>query len=553
MIFIITTEAYVSRRETMARAYKDTQNLEVTLESYTSSIFRETDNLLQNVQMIYENRGAKWSNDKKETLKTLTRIKSKVPEVEILSIADKNGNIISSTNEKNQSSQDGDAPVNLADRSYFKKHLASNTNEMIISEPLVGRITQHMSVILSRKVFSSDGRFDGIVLAGINLGAISNFYSKIELGPNGAVTLTDSEDYLLAHFPIQPSWIGKPFPKPAELKGHSHGGSGIYEATTEITNGDKIYSYSFFNSLPLLLVIERSKSYILRDWRNTVLFNVAIMLFLMILSSYFHYRYIYSEDEYEHQRTLSIQASKMSSLGEMAAGIAHEITNPLTVIISRAQAIQDSLKVTPPDIATINESVIKIEEIGRRMSRIVKALLSLSRDTNKDEMRPTMVRSIIEKVMDLSQQRFKSKGVVLTFVDPIPEIEIICHETQVTQVILNLMNNAFDAVYPLPDKWVKVDVQRSPANTLLISVTDSGKGIPKALHEKVMQPFFTTKELDKGTGLGLSISQSLVREHKGTLRIDTECPNTRFVIELPINPVSSQLTSTSNAIAAGPA
>jgi signal transduction histidine kinase len=111
-------------------------------------------------------------------------------------------------------------------------------------------------------------------------------------------------------------------------------------------------------------------------------------------------------------------------------------------------------------------------------------------------------------------------------------LRIDCRPTEISQVLLNLLNNAVDAVQPLAEKWVELQV-RSAGKDVEISVMDSGKGIPEKIRDKVGQPFFTTKVVGHGTGLGLSISRGIVEAHGGHLNLDTQCEHTRFVVTLP--------------------
>lgn len=107
-----------------------------------------------------------------------------------------------------------------------------------------------------------------------------------------------------------------------------------------------------------------------------------------------------------------------------------------------------------------------------------------------------------------------------------------CRGVQISQVLLNLLNNAFDAIELLPEKWIKLDAMKME-DTIVIHVTDSGHGIPEEEREKIFQPFYTTKPIGKGTGLGLSLSRKIVQDHKGTLTLDTNSAHTRFVIKIP--------------------
>ena len=112
------------------------------------------------------------------------------------------------------------------------------------------------------------------------------------------------------------------------------------------------------------------------------------------------------------------------------------------------------------------------------------------------------------------------------------EIEIECRLIQIEQVLLNLLNNSFDAIADLEEKWIRVDVEAED-HFVNIKVVDSGKGIPAEASEKIMMPFFTTKEVGKGTGLGLSISSGILKSHGGELSLDRNAANTTFVIRVP--------------------
>jgi C4-dicarboxylate-specific signal transduction histidine kinase len=125
-----------------------------------------------------------------------------------------------------------------------------------------------------------------------------------------------------------------------------------------------------------------------------------------------------------------------------------------------------------------------------------------------------------------------SHGVVLEVGIISDSLEIECRDIEISQVLLNLLNNAYDAVTDKEDKWVRIDVKETES-AAIITVTDSGPGIPENIRNKITQPFFTTKELGKGTGLGLSISLGIVGAHQGNLTLDTHSSHTCFVVTLP--------------------
>lgn len=112
------------------------------------------------------------------------------------------------------------------------------------------------------------------------------------------------------------------------------------------------------------------------------------------------------------------------------------------------------------------------------------------------------------------------------------DIITLCRPTEIAQVLLNLLNNAHDAIQDLPDKWITIEYKVRDGEVDIV-VTDSGRGIPRSLQDRLFQPFFTTKPSGTGTGLGLSISSQIVKSHGGSIRLDTECENTRFIVSLP--------------------
>ena len=133
----------------------------------------------------------------------------------------------------------------------------------------------------------------------------------------------------------------------------------------------------------------------------------------------------------------------------------------------------------------------------------------------------------------MCRSRFFYQNVEL-IVECDPGIVVACRPTQIAQVILNLLNNAYDAVSLLPEKWIRLTVTAVSAGAVEICITDSGHGVPTTILDKIMQPFFTTKEVGRGVGLGLSISQQIIDDHRGKLYLDASHPNTRFVVELPL-------------------
>jgi signal transduction histidine kinase len=238
--------------------------------------------------------------------------------------------------------------------------------------------------------------------------------------------------------------------------------------------------------------------------------------------------------EVEARRHLAglANASKMATLGEIAAGVAHEINNPLhtlTLTSHLLQRLSDNGQLTKEVLQT---QLDKVETCVQRMATIVAELKAFSRDSTHDDFKGIPLRRLVAETLDLCHARLLSKDVRVRLSD-IPESwETECRPSQISQVILNLFNNAYDATVGQSERWIRLDIQ-DKGEAFEISVTDSGPGVAKEVARKMMDPFFTTKPPGKGTGLGLSISSNIMTDHGGALYLDQTSPHTRFVMTVP--------------------
>lgn len=224
--------------------------------------------------------------------------------------------------------------------------------------------------------------------------------------------------------------------------------------------------------------------------------------------------------------------TKYAALGEMAANLTHEINNPLGVILGRCEMLKDLLNNGKLDPQALVNMVDNIEYTARRIEKIIRSMKSYSVASDNDPFEIHQLSNIINETLEFVSQRYRDHGIELLVVPQDQNLTIECRDTEISQVLLNLLNNAFDAVSKLEEKWVKVGVIDS-GDTVTISITDSGKGIPVHLRTRLFDPFFSTKEKQYGTGLGLSIAKGLVDKQGGSLEIDELCPNTKFQIIFP--------------------
>ncbi|MFW5734536.1 MAG: sensor histidine kinase, partial [Oceanidesulfovibrio sp.] len=218
----------------------------------------------------------------------------------------------------------------------------------------------------------------------------------------------------------------------------------------------------------------------------------------------------------------TIRAGQLAALGELAAGVAHEINNPLNGIVNYAEIIHEE---DDPEVA--RELSAKIIREGERVSRIVSKLLAFAR-TRTDDFEPVNVTEIVSDALQLLEGRMSREGVTLEVRvdDSVPRIRARAHEMR--QVLLNLLNNALHAVTHgalSPERRIRVEARentRDGRRFVDIHVIDNGHGIPASIMDRILTPFFTTKRDHEGSGLGLSISHSIAEEHEGRLSITSE-------------------------------
>lgn len=234
----------------------------------------------------------------------------------------------------------------------------------------------------------------------------------------------------------------------------------------------------------------------------------------------------------KEQEARMLTSSRLASLGEMAGGIAHEINNPLAIIKGHVGVLKKNLnqkKEIPAE--EVFKRIDLIDSTVDRIAKIVKGLRTYSRDSNHDDMEIVELNQIVDDTLSFCIDKFRHAQVQLE-TDIEAGLKLKARPYQISQVLLNLLNNAFDAVSQAQEKSVKIRACRR-GQEIEVSVEDSGGGIPAHLREKIMEPFFTTKEVGRGVGLGLSISQGIIQSHSGKFYLDPNSSKTRFVLSLP--------------------
>jgi PAS domain S-box-containing protein len=234
--------------------------------------------------------------------------------------------------------------------------------------------------------------------------------------------------------------------------------------------------------------------------------------------------------------------SKMATLGEMSSVIVHEINNPLTVIDLAADFLKKELKLKNLYSGSIEDKIEKIIKSSKKISKIIRGVKTFSFIglKNEDFIKVNLVNFIEETLSYCKCDNAEIDFIICK----IPDIEFDCRPDQICQVLVNLLKNAQDATLNLNKKWVKLAIEIDHTSDFLIfSIHDSGQGIQESIAKKMLEPFFTTKEVGKGTGLGLSISKSIIESHSGEFYLNTNDLNTNFVFKIPIRQFRMKATA----------
>lgn len=231
--------------------------------------------------------------------------------------------------------------------------------------------------------------------------------------------------------------------------------------------------------------------------------------------------------ELESERVKSVRFAKLASLGEMSAGIAHEINNPLTIIAGTAHVLSKFAG----DPEKLKSRIEIIEKATARIAKIVRSLRKFSRSDEKSAKKVHLLAEIVEEAIIITGAKSRRHGTPVNFSKQ-ANGSVWCDEIEIEQVLVNMINNGIDAVKTTTNKWVQIELTEE-VNAVVMRIRDSGKGIAQDVQNHMFHPFFTTKPVGQGTGLGLSIAKGILDEHGAEIQVLDNDPNTCFELRFP--------------------
>jgi len=381
-----------------------------------------------------------------------------------------------------------------------------------------------------------------ILRATIDFVAFNSLVENIHVGKTGFAFILNTRNQLQTkpRIDIEPEikTYNRLIKEPTLGKGAVH----VVEAR-DVSGKKKIYVIGFLKHREWMMVFQQDSSDAFSDLTQTmkltaliiVLGALGIMITAVILAKRMVGRIAKVDSEKERMNEQIIQAGKLVSVGELAAGIAHEINNPVAIMVEEAGWIGDLLEEeefkSGSNLDEFKRAVNQIKTQGRRCKEITHKLLSFARKTDP-RIQNVQLNDLIGELVELSAQRARYARVTINtrLEQNLPYVK--GSQSELQQVFLNLINNALDAMEKEGGALL-IQTNRQ-GDHVVIELSDTGPGIPEANLKRIFDPFFTTKPVGKGTGLGLSICYGIIKKMGGEIRVASSLgKGTTFTVILP--------------------
>lgn len=530
--FLVTYQVIVSYNLTLKNA-KETVKSDVALieEAFIANL-ESINNTLTNLSLEITEQPKLITSYSTEKLQLKKKSLEYISTIEIR-IADKNGIIRSSS-----SSIDPKNPVDISDRAYFKKMKNKLDNSYVISEPIFGRIRHKWVFIAARAILEpKNNTFLGVVFASVELDFLNAYKNRLNIGGEKLFSVAMGDDLRFA-FRYPPTSTSKPgdlfrYHKNLEpvVKGELHSTVSIHVSTVD--SEKRILAASRVGNFPIIILAGNSFHEIIRPWMLQTSILVTLAISILVVAFFAGKKLVEFSQTILKQQEQLVDSAKFRALGEMAGSIAHEINNPMAIIAGNIRKLD---KLTSKNSIEFQEYVNSLQTINRALDRVSKIILGLkkiSRNNSPDSTVVTIEKVITEAVY-YCNERLDYFEINVDIQHHSGKVEVMVDLVQISQVVVNLINNSIDAIEKFEERWVKIETQKIDSK-VIIRITDCGKGISESFVSKIMDPFFTTKGINQGSGLGLSISKRIVESYNGRFYYDSKSPHTSFVVELPVH------------------
>jgi signal transduction histidine kinase len=473
-----------------------------------------------------------------------------VSQVSVLTVVDAQGM------QRHRSRITGEPLADVSDRPYFLSQRQSQREGAVgglyINEPVVTRTDRRPALVVSRRLTTPDGRFDGVVTAIVTLQELQAAYSALALGEGSALLLTLDDGTLVVRQPEEPGMpSGQRFPELTAFRGAPL----IDRSVSPVDGRAKLVAAVGVGKRPLTLTITRDEDHALRPWYDelhsavvrTLLLAALVVLTIAGLLRQLR-RLEAGEAEKAALQARLQKAQRLESLGTLAGGIAHDFNNILGAILGFGEMAQQH---AAPG-SDMRRYIDRVMQAGARARVLVRRILDFSR-AGVAERVPVHIQAVVEEALAMLRPTLP-EAIRIDARLGAGTAAVLGDGTQLHQVVMNLCTNAAQA---LGDAGViEVLLERetaasprsllhgepgelAPGSCVRLVVADTGAGMPPEVLQRAFDPFFTTKKLGEGTGLGLSMVHGIVTDLGGAIDIATEPEpgpghGTRVTVWLPV-------------------
>jgi signal transduction histidine kinase len=466
-----------------------------------------------------------------------------------------------------------DKPIDIRDREYFQRQAQQDSTGLVVSKPVMGRVTKEWSILMSRRINRRDGSFAGIVLGSLPfVKEFTGIFSTLDVGPNGSLSLRDEELATILRYPSKDMPAAQIGARDISDEGRAAVAQNplgaTYRAVSKVDGMERIFSYRKVGTYPWYIIVGISIDDMLVPWKREVRLLAVILLFFALASIFFARNILQRTEEMfaldlmekrndsleglVKERTAQLEVEKLAAeaanrtksvfLGNMS----HELRTPLNTVIGFSQMMTGSA--TMSDEEKVNAGIIL--RSGQHLLILINDILELSKiEAGRAELNKTRVdlASLLQEVVDMISIGAKQAGLELVLdYEGLPKM-VNVDGLKLRQVLLNLMANA---VKFTQRGSVTLSVRASQGNDQLCALTftvrDSGVGIRQEDLARIFEPFVQSDNAAAtvGTGLGLTISRDFVRMMGGSLGVESKLgvgSRFHFTLELETSGVALPL------------
>ena len=561
----------------LKQSISNLQNIAISFKEHSQATIRNSDEALRIIKFHYETRGAKDFNLLNEYFD------KNVIDVSFFNQA----GIINKEGIYEFSNLQNHKKIDLSDREHFRIQQDAYPYDVFVSKPVLGRASKKWSIQLTKRLSTPDGSFNGVAVVSFDPTYFVDYHKQIDLGPQSFTSLVGTDGFVRTLRVGDVSKIDGSVPQIALPQQVKEKESGYFVSDILFDRVKRIYAFEKLKHQPLVVMVGVQESEALAEYDRLIrsylilggLLSILIVTFTLIaivmvrraqqlntelLQSYQDMKSA-KQSEFEMSQRLT-QSEKLAALGQLAAGVAHEINNPIGYVNSNLGTLRQYFTICEKIIASyenllsssnvplteekdgpeqlkkkLNYAFVKedvyatlseSQEGVLRVKNIVDDLKNFSRSDNTNQFVRCDLHKAIQSTLNIVNNEVKYRADVELQFGDIPEVE--CLPSQLNQVFLNLIVNAAQA-QPQGQRGKIIISTGVMQNKVWIEVSDNGAGIAKEHLNKIFEPFFTTKELGSGTGLGLSVSYGIIQRHDGSLTVSSEVGvGTTFRIEIPI-------------------